>query len=901
MLTIAFSFRHLLRHWRLNLVVFLGLTMLTGLLAGLPAYAVSVAAASLDQALADASSATRNIQLAPAGEGDLTIVSYRDLEAAIGEVIDERVVVLDQKAALGMDPRWVVEMVSQGKTAPQFVHFWSFDNLHNHVRVVDGRLPRHVPPRNQAELFHPPGQEIAIGSDASAETGLGVGDMLVTSKFDGGIELEIVGIVEPLDPYADVWWNDTTPFGVTFTKKSATEYDTVLSAFASAETLRAYFQPREHWRLLIDRRRITVENAGKLRDGLSNASGQLRSREVALMTGLIGILEAYQADLATARVVLFLLSTQSLFFVLYVVWMLADLLMERSQGEWSLLASRGAGWWQVSRVSALEGVILAGLASLSGPLVSHGILSLWTAWRGARIPAVTPAESWLLAFLGGFLGWVVLALSAALAARRNVVAWQRRLARPERRAAWQKVYLDVFLLALGGLAYWQLSQSGSLLVQALGETAVADPLLLLSPSLLLVAVGLVFLRLFPQLLRLVTGWAKRGRGLILPMGMMRLARKPLGPSRVVLLISLALGLALFANTFGHSAAVRQREMAHFLSGADLVISPSGSDPAGIAALPGVRAVSPAVRTSGITLEGSNRSVLAIDSETLPLVAGYPEGISDHALPELLSLLAEQSGGETVPAIFGSASVSPHARLGDVVAVRFGGQTVRFEVRAIVDWFPSMPPGRFVVTELETLGEWVDLERIVYARGREVWLDVDPGAHSALAAELALEGRVRADAAARLREMEADAFIRGVVEAFRLNVVVLAVLSMGGFLIVTYFAAQQRGYEIGILRAIGLADGQLLWMLVVDSVLAIGLGLAAGTAMGVGLSALMLPYLSPVLEGVLAGGGLARVAVDWAGVLRLYAVLLGCYGVMVLVLLISLRRLRLLRALRLGEE
>jgi ABC-type lipoprotein release transport system permease subunit len=360
-------------------------------------------------------------------------------------------------------------------------------------------------------------------------------------------------------------------------------------------------------------------------------------------------------------------------------------------------------------------------------------------------------------------------------------------------------------------------------------------------------------------------------------------------------------LALFSNTLGHSVAVRQREMAHFSSGADLVVSLPGTDPAAIAALPGVRAVSPAVRTSGITLQGSNQSVLGIDSETLPLVTGYPEGISERSLSDLLAVLTKQPGGDTVPAIFGSGSVSMHAQLGDVVSVRFGGQIVDFEVRAIVDRFPSIVTERFLVADLEALGERIDLERSAHVRGREVWLDVDPGAHSALAAELALEGQVQADAGTRLREMEANAFVRGVVEAFRLNVIVLAVLSMGGFLIVTYFAAQQRGYEISILRAIGLADGQLLWMLLVDSVLAIGLGLAAGTAMGAGLSALMLPYLSTALEEALAGGGLVRVVVDWAGVLRLYAALLGCYGLMVFVLLISLRRLRLLRALRLGEE
>ena len=81
MLTVAFSFRRLLRRWRLNLVVFLGLTMTTGLLAGLPAYAMSVAAAGLDQALADASSVAEEElvatdQVFPDRVGEIFQVAY---------------------------------------------------------------------------------------------------------------------------------------------------------------------------------------------------------------------------------------------------------------------------------------------------------------------------------------------------------------------------------------------------------------------------------------------------------------------------------------------------------------------------------------------------------------------------------------------------------------------------------------------------------------------------------------------------------------------------------------------------------------------------------------------------------------------------------------------------------
>jgi hypothetical protein len=78
--------------------------------------------------------------------------------------------------------------------------------------------------------------------------------------------------------------------------------------------------------------------------------------------------------------------------------------------------------------------------------------------------------------------------------------------------------------------------------------------LLLGPFVLLVALALVFLRIVPGLLRLIAGPVRSGRGLVLPLGLLRPARDPLRASRVVLLVAVTAGLLFFAQIFHDSLA-----------------------------------------------------------------------------------------------------------------------------------------------------------------------------------------------------------------------------------------------------------------------------------------------------------------------------------------------------------
>ena len=86
-----------------------------------------------------------------------------------------------------------------------------------------------------------------------------------------------------------------------------------------------------------------------------------------LETRLPELIAGYQEELANARVTLFLLSIQSLIFVLYTLTMISSFLLDQSQSELASLAGRGFNSGQITRIFAVEGLLLALVAAPLGP------------------------------------------------------------------------------------------------------------------------------------------------------------------------------------------------------------------------------------------------------------------------------------------------------------------------------------------------------------------------------------------------------------------------------------------------------------------------------------------------------------------------------------------------------
>jgi hypothetical protein len=634
---------------------------------------------------------------------------------------------------------------------------------------------------------------------------------------------------------------------------------------------------------------------------MSRLEALMEPHDLAISTRLPEMLAQYQQQLATARMPLFLLAAQAFVFALYTLAMLASFSLERSQGEVVTLIGRGAGKLETTLIFAVEYVaLMVPAAVLFGPLLARGAVNLWLATQGVTASWAIPAESRLLALLAGGLGWLALVVPVHLSTSLDLLEWQRQTARPARGAVWQRLYLDLILLILGAVIYWQLTESGTLLTRGARNGWLADPILMLGPSLMLIAVALVFLRVFPYVLRLAAWGTQGARGLVLPLGLARMARAPRGPSRVILLISLAVGLIFFANAFSNSLAMRQLQMAHYLAGADLRLSMAEESLDAAADLPGVRTAAPVFRTSVRTAEQRPMQMLAVDPGTFQRVARYPPAFTNLTMASLLRTLGSKTDPAVLPAIVSQAALPASWSEGEQLEVYLSGRPLVLEVRGRVINFPTVS-GAFVVVSLPELRQLIDLAPLERTSSWEAWLSVLPDQQGVLAADPRLGADILDDAHAQLDRLRADALATGAVRAFQLNALTLSILSVAAFVLVHYFAARQRTHEFSILRAAGSTPRQLLALLVSEGILVLVLGLLAGTCIGYALSRFMVVYLSPVLSSATAGAAIREIYVDFPAVFRLDAFLVSAFLLAMIVLLVALLRVGVHRALRMGEE
>jgi hypothetical protein len=429
------------------------------------------------------------------------------------------------------------------------------------MRVVEGKLPDMVNLRN-AESWRPPPIEAVIGVRAAAQSGYRIGGQLTASSQYH--RLDIVGIVEPINPHADIWSEDLRAFAPV-----TTTLPLIIDSYSmeSFYPFRPIFPHEVSWRVTLNPQLVTANDAETLHSNLLNLQTQFATVHAVIETGLAKILADYLAQLSRLRTVLLLLTTQNLMVVLYALAIFASFVADRSRAELAMLSGRGASAWQIIRDFVLEDFVLSLTAVILGPVLVMGTMRLWAESTDGTSPIAMPTEAWVLAGVVALLSSMLLILAILLSAQRNILGEHRLGMQIPQPSMMQKRYIDLYLLAFGALLYWQLNQTDSFVMSRLRNTFLADPLLLIGPSLLLIGVAMVLLRVLPFLLYMVARLAQNLRGLALSQGLHHLTRDSQHSSQVILLVSMTSGLVLFAQILGNSLMNSPEPVVCYLAGA----------------------------------------------------------------------------------------------------------------------------------------------------------------------------------------------------------------------------------------------------------------------------------------------------------------------------------------------
>ena len=610
------------------------------LLAAGPIYANAVALSGLERTLAEAPARDSGLQVS----ARIPLADYRQTSARV----EREVRAVFDAATTAVYRSAVSDSYSvpsaKGRPADALALFAFYDGLEEHATLVAGTWPGRSGPL-----------AAALPSPAARALGLEPGDSLtLTSIGDPShqVVVQISGLYRPDDPREAFWWGSPLE-----TQGSQTISFTTFGPFVVSEEdfpSVAGADARARWRAAAEPKDFTVAalpGLGERLDGLGERLDAGSERDMSVDTGLGEVLSRTDHLLTVTRSGVLIPSVQLAVLAGAALLFLAGLLAERRGLEAAIMRSRGAGSDRIAGLALMEGALLAVPAALAAPwLAALGLRALNhvgpLAQIDLRLDPQVNAGSYALAVLAAALCVAALTLPALRSGAVTSTVAARGRPRPQ--GFFQRARLDLALVALALLAYWQLRRYEGPVVESVQGRLGIDPLLIAAPALGLLAGAALALRVVPGAALLIERLAAAARGVVAALGTRELARRPHRFAGSALLLTLALAIGLFASAYSRTWLGSQRDQADYQAAADVRVEPSkrtGSIPAmqlagayeGLgsirAALPVYRAPLELSRSSGTT------NLLAVDAARAPGAVRFRGDLADRPLAEVLAPLS----------------------------------------------------------------------------------------------------------------------------------------------------------------------------------------------------------------------------------------------------------------------
>jgi putative ABC transport system permease protein len=556
-------------------------------------------------------------------------------------------------------------------------------------------------------------------------------------------------------------------------------------------------------------------------------------------------LDAVRADALYAKMLFLFLGVPGVALALLVTLAVAEAGSQRRLREQALLRIRGASILQILRLAWLEAAVMGVMGVIAGLALAAAFGA--AGWRPTDLRLVMPwyAGAALLGFAAAVAAFL---LPAWRHATGSTVLEARAVSGPREAPQWQRLYVDVALLAIGIVVFRSITGPGYQLVLApegVPQTSIRYEAFI-GPLCLWAGSGLLWLRL----VRLVLSRAKPGvRAVVAPFAhdlapliAASLSRQRDRIAHGVALVSLAFAFATSTAIFNTTYNAQSRVDAELTNGADVTVTGTTVRPAAallsrLRAIRGVADAEPLMHRYAY-VGADLQDLLGID----PLRISRATTLSDtyfanHDAAKTLDQLAHTSDGilvseETVTDYQLKPGDQLNLRLQNVVDHQY--HTVTFRFVGVAREFPTAPKDSFLVANASYLARHTgsDAAEVVLVRAPA---DVDGVARAARdmtasTPELTVTtpGEIHAIISSSLTAID----VAGIT-ALELAFSVLMIAGATGLVLGLGLAERRRSFTI--LSALGARPAQLggfLWsegLFVVVSGAVMGLGTGAGIA------------------------------------------------------------------------
>ncbi len=581
----------------------------------------------------------------------------------------------------------------------------------------------------------------------------------------------------------------------------------------------------------------------------------------------------------------------------------------------------------------------------AGLVDNAGLLSTSITFDSLRIGMVT-------------VGLAVLVMVAPTigAANHTVITYKQDRARSMRPPWWQRVGLDVLIFIPVAYGTYLLQKQGTVAVVAVAaqlpgvsgssSDPFSNPLLFIVPMLALVAASLFVVRLLPLVLRVLTWLLSVLPGTSMLLAIRQLARSPSFFAAPILLLTLTLALATFTASLAATLDQNMVDQVRYRIGGDMALTESLDAGATISAatlasdatlsdqdrraieaaqarnvlvksmLPvqdhlqtaNVQAAARVGRYPASVKLGSDNlraEYIGIDRMDYARVSFWRKDFSPQPLGTLMNGLGMAQDGVLIPE---SLLLKYALRIGDPVIARVslkeGSAELKLRIVGVFRLWPGWYPNKSDATILFVGNLDYLFEQAGYQAPYSVWIKIKDGSDIPKIAQGILEtgfNLIRYQSVAtQIKTEQARPERQGLFGILSVGFIAAALLTVLGFFLYSVFSFRRRLIELGVLRAIGFSALQTAAFLGWELALLLGVGMGAGTVLGILGSQLYIPFMQ-IGSAAEAGTVPFQVIIAWPDILVVYALFGGLFVVALLVLLILLLRMKVFQAVKLGES
>jgi putative ABC transport system permease protein len=838
----------------------------------------------------------------------------------------------------------VDETLMGPNSSPKSITVEAISEFEQHINVIQGKM---YSKQKENEIY-----EAVVSEKTIKEKNLLVGrTYIMKNTYDDSItdylKVKIVGVYtykNENDPY---WYNGDWELEDSL----IIDYDLFMNEFLNETPADLTYAD---WYYALDYHSITVKGIPSLVDLVKRQTKIIQGTyEYMDVFPVFDILNKYVERAKVLKVSLLVLQIPILLMILFYLFMVSQLIVDQERNEIAVLKSRGYSRLQIVKGYFTQGLILSGIAVLVGPFVgllfckfigaSNGFLE-FVQRKKLSVFLNLKAYEYSLIAIAFFM--ITMLVPAILATRNTIVNHKRQSTRKGNSTLWKKLYLDIALLGISIYGNYNYKSRISIikLADVKGSEIPIDPVLFCISTLFILSMGMIFLRIFPYLVRLVFWLGRKYWGPIGYTSLTNVGRAGAQDQFLMLFLTLTVAIGIFNANSARTININTEQKERYKYGADMVLQPKWDSNKELAStipqeaadatgskelsmpkpviyiepsylpyteLKGVDSAAKVFRKEDVstTVNGKfskSTCVLGIEPYEFGKTTWFRRDLLPYHINEYLNLMTKDPRAFIVSSTF---TKKYNAKVGDPIYVNWGEDNKNLEgyIFAIVDFWPTFNPYTqeqnleskdLIVANLSYINANMHIEPY------EVWLKLKKDATTDMVykdiTEKKLDILAIQNTSQEIITKKNDAMLQGTNGALTMSFIVTIVICTIGYLIYWVLALNKRTLQFGVFRAMGISFKEILSMIIVEQALISGTSIIMGVIAG-GLTSDLFISLVQIVYSASEQVIPFKVVAFSGDYLKLYLIVIMMLFIGVIVLGRLISKISINQALRLGED